>query len=494
MMDLCLLHGTVITMDGSRRVIEDGLVAVNKGKVVAVDRADRAHLYPALKTLDCTDHAVLPGLVDAHAHGGHSLLKNVVMDTSVWMPAMTHTYKHYVSDEYWYLEGRYSALERLKAGVTTGVCVMGSQPRCDTPVFAQNHARAYAEMGLREIVCTGPCAPPWPHRFSRWVDGERVMEEVSFEEVIKSLESVIATLDHTSGDRIRAFVTPFGALTSTNPSGPTPADQLTGLTELDRLQAREMRRIARAYGTRIHTDAFGGTVWLAYQDKENALLGPDVLLQHCIGLSRDEIKILADTGTHVGSSPGSDADISTMLMMRINVAVTTDGPKMNGGADLFQAARAFQSGHRALDRDGFYLPSEKLLEMITIDAARALGMDGEIGSLEPGKKADIITVNLMNPRLMPGFNLVHRLIGNAQSSDVDNVFVDGVHLLADGVPVGVDERQILLEGHAEAERTVRRARLDGFAWPEAHFWGQYKAYVATPRYSVQWQREDGGYY
>lgn len=263
---------------------------------------------------------------------------------------------------------------------------------------------------------------------------------------------------------------------------------------LDIKQNREMRRIAREYGTRIHTDAFGGGVWLASRDRENALLGPDVLLQHCIGLSKDECKILADTGTHVGSSPGGSADVHTMMMLGVNVCVTTDGPKFDGGFDLFQAMRAFQAKHRSMDGDGNYLPAEKMLEMVTVDAAKALGWDDDIGALEAGKKADIITVNLLNTRLMPDFNLVQRLVGNAQGSDVDNVFVDGVQLMDRGTVTDVDETAILLEGHREAERTIKRARLDKFAHPTQQFWGEYKQYYTEPRFDLEWQRKDGGYY
>ena len=149
---------------------------------------------------------------------------------------------------------------------------------------------------------------------------------------------------------------------------------------------------------------------------------------------------------------------------------------------------------KASPADGSYFPSEKILEMITIDAAAALGWDNEIGSLEAGKKADIITINLLHPRLLPDFNLVHRLIGNAQGSDVDNVFVDGKQLMENSVVSGVDERKILLEGHEEALRTIKRAHLEKFAYPTEHFWGKYKQYHQDPRYDIDWQREDGGYY
>src|SRR6056297_2717561 len=201
------------------------------------------------------------------------------------MKVMTNTYKNYVTDDFWYYEGKLSSLERLKSGVTTGVCVLGSMPRADDPIFAINHAKGYEEVGTREIVCTGPCNPPWPHKFSRWVNGKKIEKLVEYEDVLKSTEKVIEKLNHSNGDKIRAFVTPFVIISSVNPSNSTPADQLMELTTHDRYQAKKIREIAKKYNTRIHSDAFGGMVHIAYQDKENALLGPDVHLQHCRGLS-----------------------------------------------------------------------------------------------------------------------------------------------------------------------------------------------------------------
>lgn len=122
--------------------------------------------------------------------------------------------------------------------------------------------------------------------------------------MLESLETVISELNHANDDRTRAYVTPFGVVTSVDPSAPTPADRCVKLTDHDIRQAKEMRRIAEKYSTRIHTDAFGGMIHLAYQDKENALLGPDVHLQHCTGLSFDEAMILAKTDTHVSFAPG----------------------------------------------------------------------------------------------------------------------------------------------------------------------------------------------
>ena len=181
MWDIMLVNAVVITMDEERRIIPDGAVGVEKNRIVFVGTSEEAKKYKAGEVIDCKNHAVMPGFVDAHGHGGHSVFKSIVEDTSYWMPVMTHAYKNYITDEFWYREGRLSALERLHAGVTTGVCVLGSQPRCDSPVPAMNNARAYAEVGVKDIVCTGPCHVPGPHRFSRYEDVKRVKKEVSYE-------------------------------------------------------------------------------------------------------------------------------------------------------------------------------------------------------------------------------------------------------------------------------------------------------------------------
>jgi cytosine/adenosine deaminase-related metal-dependent hydrolase len=436
----------------------------------------------------------MPGFIDAHGHGGHSAFRFVVKDTMYWMPAMTHTYKHYVTDEFWYIEGRVSALERLKAGVTTGVCVMGSQPRCDDPVFAINNAKAYAEVGIRDIVCTGPCHVPWPHNFSRWKDGKRTMAAVSFEQVVKSLETVIKTLNNTNNGKTFAYVTPFGIITSINPSGATPKEQLTTLTEHDKLQAKEMLRIAKEYNTRIHSDCFGGMIYLAMQDLENMILGPHVHIQHCSHLSDEEVKVLADTGTHVTAASYSGAPVHRMLDMGVSIAATTDGPGIGGKVDMFNCMRQFQGAYRELSGDYSLLPHEKMLELVTIDAARVLGLDTLIGSLEAGKRADIITVNLLNPRLMPNFNPIHSLVLSGQGCDVDNVMVDGEFILRNSKVLTVNEINILTEAQRETEETVERANLCGFAYLHDAYWAMARKPHTAELFDIEWQRKDGGHY
>jgi cytosine/adenosine deaminase-related metal-dependent hydrolase len=475
-------------MDKKRSVIKDGAVAIDKGVIVQTGEEKEIQAkFTAKETIDCSNHVIMPGFVDAHGHAGHSAFRFIIKDTNYWMPAITHTYKHYTSDEFWYYEGRVSALERLKAGVTTAVCVMSSQPRCDDPVMAVNNAKAYAEIGIRDIVCAGPCHVPWPHNYSRWIDGKRVMKAVSFEDVVKSLETVIKTLNNTNNGKTFAYVTPFGIITSINPSGATPKEQLTALTDHDIKQAKEMLRIAKEYNTRIHSDCFGGMIHLAMQKPELAILGPNVHVQHCSGLDDEEVKALADTGTNASITWYSGAPVHRMLDMGINIAASTDGPKPFPGLDMFNSMRLFQQHYRDKSGDPSLLPHEKMLELVTIDAAKVVGLDNMIGSLEEGKRADIITVNLLNPKLMPNFNTIHSLVMSATGSDVDNVMVDGEFLLRDGKVIKTDEKKILSEAQKEVEEMAERARLNGFTYLHDACRGQ-------ALFDMEWQRKDGGHY
>lgn len=492
---ILFVHGLVITMDGERRILEDGAVAVCQDKIAFVGpSAEALAQYPGAETVDCRGCMILPGLIDAHGHGGHSFTRYVIKETNQWMPAMTHMYQHYVTDEFWYAEGKLQALQRLKNGVTTGVCVLGSQPRCDTPGPAFNNARGYAEVGVRDIVCTGPQHTPWPHNFSRWENGKRIRESVTFDQVCESLEAVISTLNGANGGKTLAYVTPFGLVTSLNPSGPTPRDQVGKLTEHDIRQAKAMRRIADHYHTRIHTDCFGGMIHLASQDPESMLLGPDVHIQHCTALDDQEIEILKRSGASASVAPyWSDAPVEKMLNAGIRVVIGSDGPGDNCDLDMILSARMFALNYRRDAGNRRFLPYEKLLEMITIDAAAALGLDDRIGSLEPGKQADVITINYQTPRLMPLYNPVHALILGGSGSDVRDVMVAGELLMRERKTPHVDESALYTLCQAVSDDINQRIGFGPFDHRQPMLWG--RNYISQKElFDLEWQRADGGHY
>ncbi len=492
MADILMIHGTVVTMDPQRRILEDGAVAIEGDRIAAVGPTDELmRTYPhAEKVIDCRKKLILPGFVDVHSHAGHCMLKGLAYDTPTnWMPILTNLYHQNTTDEFWHKEGRLAALERLKFGVTCGVCVMSNAQRSDDPIFAINHAKGYSEVGIREIVAVGPSNPPYPRKFTRFTGSERREQMYTLDALLEGADAAIGAVNHTADDRIRAFAAPFVLVGSVNGSGITPPDEAPVLTDTDRYRSRRIREIAAKHHTRIHTEAFAGMIRLAATD-ENALLGPDVHLHHCLGLTIDEMMILAKTKTNVSSSPGAfqlanRCPVPELIGMGVNVAIATDGTSPGMSFDLIEAARKIHLAHQVALRDRFYLPLGKVLEMITIDAAKAIGWDDELGSLEVGKKADVITLNMDQPHLTPNFMPVHKLLLYAAGQDVDNVVVNGRLLMEDRKVRSVDEKQIMADAEEEAITTIRRAGAEKYLKPCDTFWNNCRVYCNEKRFDLE---------
>lgn len=486
---MLLTNGTVITMNASREIIEKGAVLIRGERIEDVGTAgELEQKYPEEERIDCTGKLILPGFIDAHSHAGHCMNKALAYDCrSYWMPIMTKIYHFNTTNDYWYLEGRLAALERLKSGVTCGVSVISNAQRIDNVEIPVCHGNGYAEVGIREVLAVGPSNPPYPRKARSYINGKWVEGEFSFEQLMENTEEAIIRTNHTHNDLIRAFVTPFVMVSSVDPSSPTPPDEAVRLTEQDKRMMKWVREIAKRQKTRIHTEAFGGMIRIAAQC-DTPLLGEDVHVQHCTGISFDEAMILAKTKTNVSTAPGAGqltnrCPVPELIELGCNVAISTDGTSPAVSFDLLQAARKTQMLQQGALHDSFYLPPGKLLEMITIDAAKALGMEKEIGSLEKGKQADVITVNMEQPHLMPAYMPVYKLMLYATAQDVDMTIVKGKILMKDRKVLSCDEKEIMYSAWKEAEETIVRAGAEKYMQPSDTFWGNARNYIFEPRYT-----------
>jgi 5-methylthioadenosine/S-adenosylhomocysteine deaminase len=476
MIDFLITNATIITMNPARQVLEDSALAIDQGRIIDIGPDDEVSSKYEVKRLINARHKILmPGLIDCHGHAGHSMLGIFSTDTlSYWGKAAVKIYFHYCSEDFWYYDGLLSALARLRYGVTCGISVMGCEPRSDDPVFSANHAKAYAQVGVREVVCVGPRRAPWPHTFGRWKDGKLVEKQVSWEEAMVGTEAVLQQYHHAYGDLVRVFVTPFTIVPSLRTWGHSSPDEAYQLTDFDRKQARAVRDLASRYQTHIHSDAFGNLIRLAAKD-EFSLLGSDVILQHCLGITPQECRILAETKTNVAHSPEGFYErcpYPELLEWGVNAVITTDGSAPRNSFDLLNAMRKVQFMEAVLHDDIHYVPAGKLLEAITIDAAKAMGWDNEIGSLEIGKKADVILINSNRAHMTPSHMPVHNVVYHAQGADVETVIIDGKLILDDHRVTTVDEESLLLAADQESKETIARAGLTNFynqpCWGKAY--------------------------
>jgi cytosine/adenosine deaminase-related metal-dependent hydrolase len=201
--------------------------------------------------------------------------------------------------------------------------------------------------------------------------------------------------------------------------------------------------------------------------REVGLLGPRTVLAHAVWMTDEELPALAATGAAVSHNPSSNAKLASgvapipaMLAAGVRVALGCDGGPSNNCYDLIREMKLAASVHKGHTLDPTVVPAEKVLEMATIDGARALGLDGEIGSLEPGKKADLVVLDMWRPHLTPSFNPVSTLVYAAMGSDVAHVMVDGRWVVRDRRLLTMDEGEIIADARRLSTALLGRAGVD----------------------------------
>ncbi len=468
MASLRIDNATIVTMDPARRVIEDGTVAIAGDRIAAVGpTAEIAPAHPAETVIDGARMAVLPGLIDVHAHAGHGLIKTMGGGNgTLWFETCGEVYTVASDTHFWRAEAALAGLERLKAGVTTGISLLGggdSVMRTDETLYGEAHLDAIRELGIRVVLAVGSTRPPHPWTYANWETGERRDITVSFERQMETCEALIRAYHGRDGGRLNLCM-----LSPTLRSEHLDAAD-TALREEMMRQAREASRIARAHGIVFTQDGHKqGTVQFA-QD-HLGILGPEALLSHSTDFTDAEIAICAALDVKIAHNPSAVASIwgrcraIEMMDAGITVAIGSDATAPDRSGDMFRHMQQGMHYHRRHFRDPGVLPPGKALEMVTIDAAKALGMDQDIGSLEVGKKADVIAVDLAKPHLYPLNMPLYRVVCFANGADVDTVVVNGTLLMQGRKALSVDEARVLDEAQKATEtmldRTGRRALLE----------------------------------
>jgi cytosine/adenosine deaminase-related metal-dependent hydrolase len=476
LVDLLVSGGHLLTMDGEAPEIADGAIAVDAGQIVAVgDRHDIARRFTARQTLDASGCAVLPGLVDAYAHAGHGMIRGLMHPAAGWPSAM---YWHATTPAWWRAEADLSALERLQAGVTTGLSVIGATPaRLDDTAFADANAEAYEAAGLSLVLGVGPPDPVFPHLAepftgSHRLDGTWVERRFGIDDAMENTRRVVERWHGAAGGRLQvSLASPymFGRHVEHRRSPhrlPDAAD-----APAIHAHAQAMRALADAAGVIIQTHMFAGSVDYALRHFGAAevarLLGHgDVLVAHANGLPPAECEVLGAARCGIATVAFTHenlwygvAPIPDLVQAGCAVAITTDGAAPYASLDLWREPTRAAWNQWTARGSQMLMPPETLLRMVTIDAARALRLDHRIGSLVPGKDADIVVLDLAAAHLGPVADLAQSLAFYATASDVRDVVAKGDWLLRDRVPLRVDPAGILARARAEAAQALDRTDL-----------------------------------
>ncbi|QSP95353.1 amidohydrolase [Marinobacter salinisoli] len=429
MSSFAIRHAAVFTVDPNNRVIPDGTVVVENGVITQVGDDREVTIPEGCEIIDGHGHALMPGLVDCHSHS--SLMRGVTenMQLMDWLPWYQLEHRA-MTEEFAYHSARLCYLEALQSGTT---CVM------DMFRYMDRCADAASELGLRVHLAPYVADRPGKDFFSTREENRQLIRSHH---------------DSQSG-RVKVWM---------------GLEHLFYCTED---AYREAVQLSKEYGVGIHTHAseqkeeelavtaeFGHRS-LAVLDRYG-ILGERTLLAHCVWLNSEEIARVADTGTSIAHCPVSNAKLASgvapvpeMLAAGINVGLGTDGPVCNNSLTLFEEMKFASLIQKASRLDATALPADQILRMATINGARALGIDREVGSLEVGKKADLLLLKLDRPNLTPysvneqGGNVLWNLVFAADRSNVVGVWVDGRRLIQDRESVLVNQQSVITEAQTQ---------------------------------------------
>lgn len=426
-MSLLLRGGLVVTQDASRRVLP-GDVLVERGRIAAVGEVDAK----VDEVLDCRGCAVLPGLINTHHHVANTLLRGLADD----LPLEAMLERAFAVD------AKFTRRD-VQIGALLGCIEMirsGTTSFHDLFYWEDEVARAVRESGMRG--------------FLSW-----------------------ATLDEAKTTQRGDPVRNAEAFVSKHRDDPlvTPSVGIQGVYVASEETILRAKEAADRHGTRLHMhlsetrkevyDHVARTglrpaEWL----EKIGFLNERLTVAHGVWLTLAEVRSLARHGVSVAHCPTSNmklasggvAPVPEMTEAGVTVALGTDSPLSNNGMDLFAEMKTACLLHKASRWDARVLPAQRALDMVTVDAAKALGVSSDLGSIEVGKRADLAVVSMRGPHTTPFYpaNVISRLVYSNRGSDVQATIVDGQVLMAEGVVRTVDEPTVLARAQESARELL----------------------------------------
>jgi 5-methylthioadenosine/S-adenosylhomocysteine deaminase len=432
-----ITNAVVYCCDDAFTTLDPGTVVVRDGVITAVGRTGDVDVPADADVVDGRNRlAVLPGLIDVHSHS--SLLKGFSENAQLmdWLPQYQREHQ-VLTEEDAYYACLVSYMEALKGGTTTVL---------DMYRHLHRAADAASQLGLRAHLV--PYAADHPTK--------------SFFETIDTSEQLVRDHHDTQDGRIRVWL------------------GLEHVTYCSEAMFRRVRELSEQYGVSIHThtseqkeevdvvvELFGARPVHVFAQR--GILQEGSLLAHCVWLDDGEIAVLADTGTNVAHCPtsnmklaGGAAPLAAFAAAGVTVGLGSDGAISNNSLSMWEGMKLASLLQKVTHFDATAVGAEAALRMATIDGARCLGVDGRVGSIEVGKDADLITVDLWQPHLLPitsseGHDpVLWNLVFAARASDVKDVWVQGHRRVRDRRLTGIDEEMALEEIHARTQSLLAR--------------------------------------
>jgi cytosine/adenosine deaminase-related metal-dependent hydrolase len=448
-------NATIITINPRREIVTHGAIVVEGTKIAAVGKSrEIREQFPRHKVIDCNGNVLMPGLIDTHVHTAQAMLRGCADDLALldWLGKRVWVLQGSYTED----DGRASAalcmLEMIKSGTTAFIeCMLAERYGFD------GVAETVAQSGMRAAI------------------GKIIMDQPSYGKVKSfmhpglvedgetSIRNTLAAYDKWNGAADGRIQVWFGPRT---PGGVTPEiyDRISALAKernmgitIHNSEVRDDQAYAAAQGSRSALEFIHA----------HGLLGPRTVLAHCVWTDEADWKLMAKTGTHVAHNPASNAKLASgtapvngMLAAGVNVTLGCDGGPSNNTYDMIRDLRLASYLAKLRENSPTVVPAETVMEMATINGAKALGLEDLIGSIEAGKRADFILINMDAPHLIPAWDPVSTIAYAATGTDVDTVVIDGKMVMQHRQVATMDERAVLEDVRNRYRAVAKRGDLD----------------------------------
>ncbi|MFM9903088.1 MAG: amidohydrolase [Pyrinomonadaceae bacterium] len=433
--DLLIVGGTIVTMDGDHRVIEDGAVAIKDGKIALVGkRAIVMHKLTAKKTINAAGKVIIPGLINTHTHVPMSLFRGISddLDLNDWLTKFIFPAEAKNVNEAFVRAGtRLGLAEMIRGGTTT---------YCDMYYFEDAVADETKRAGVRGVL--GETIIDFPV-----ADNKTNAEAMAYaEKFIKKW---------TGDPLIVPALAPHAPYT-------VSTDHLKAIRAMsDKYNAAVVTHVAETKKERDDIQKQYGDTPIDYLAKIG-FLSNRVIAAHTIWITDEEIDLMKRIGVGSAHNPQSNmklasgvAPIPAMLAKDVAVGLGTDGAASNNDLNMWEEMDTAAKLHKLISNDPKTLPAETAFEMATIRGARALHLDAIIGSIESGKRADIVIVDVDSLNQTPYFNIYSALVYSTKAADVRTVIINGRIVMLDRRLLTLNESVIKKDANAYREKIIK---------------------------------------
>jgi 5-methylthioadenosine/S-adenosylhomocysteine deaminase len=422
----------VIPVDAERSVLKSHSVVIETGRITAVLPHDRAITdYPEAEVVELDNQVLLPGLINAHTHAAMSLFRGIADD----LPLMT-----WLNDHIWPAESKWVNPQFVEDGTELAIAEMllsGTTCFNDMYFFPDVTARTAQKLGMRAVVGLIVIDFPtiWASDADEYISkGMQVHDEARSMPLISTAFAPHApyTVSDAPLEQIRTFADelniPIHMHVHETAQEVNDAKQANGVSPVERLN-------------------------------ELGLLTPKMIAVHMTQLSDNEIELLAASGTHIAHCPQSNLKLASgfcpthkLEQAGINIALGTDSAASNNDLDMLSEMQTAALVSKVVSGNAEAIPAYQAIEMATINGAKALNLDNEIGSIEVGKAADLISIDLNHPSMQPVYDPAAQIVYSASRQLVKNVWTNGRRMVENGALTNIDTKRLIAQSKRWGEK------------------------------------------